>query len=294
VLAINKMDLVGYSQRPSTHRRDYRAFAAQIGLSDITSIPMSALKGDNITDPPASAHALVPRPHADGLSWKRCEIDESACRRRLPPAGAVGQPPQPRLPRLLPALIAGGVVKPGDRIRVQPSGRESTVARIVTLDGDLSRRGRPVVTLTLADEIDISRGDVISRRRRPGRSGRPVRGHLVWMHDEPMLPGRPYLLKIGTPDGHRHDHRPKYKVNVNTLEHWPPSSWSSTRSACATSRWTADRLRPYADNRDTGGFILIDRLTNNTVGAGMLHFALRRAHNIHLQPWTSTRPRARR
>ncbi|HRP94626.1 MAG TPA: adenylyl-sulfate kinase, partial [Rhodocyclaceae bacterium] len=182
--------------------------------------------------------------------------------------------------------IAGGVVQVGDRVRVQPSGRESRVARIVTHEGDLPRAvvGQSV-TLTLADEIDISRGDVISAAEAPAGTADQFECTIVWMHDEPMLAGRPYLLKIGAKTVTVTVTDIKYQVNVNTLEHIAAKKLEL--NAIGVCNISVDRqiaFDAYAENRDMGGFILIDRLSNHTVGAGMLHFALRRAHNIHLQP----------
>jgi bifunctional enzyme CysN/CysC len=179
--------------------------------------------------------------------------------------------------------IAGGVVRPGDRIRVQPSGRESTVARIVTPTA-ICHWPWPgqSVTLTLADEIDISRGDVISTVARAGRSGRPVRGTIVWMHDEPLLPGRPYLLKIGTRTVTATVTDIKYKVNVNTLEHLAAKKLELNEiGVCNLSLDRRSRSIRTRINRDTGGFILIDRLTNHR---RRRHAALRAAPRAQHPP----------
>jgi bifunctional enzyme CysN/CysC len=284
VLAINKMDLADFS--PAVYQRideDYRAFAKQIGLTDITSIPLSALRGDNMTTP----SARTPWYHGPTLMGflETCEVDETrlqAAPLRLP----VQWVNRPNLDfRGFTGLVAGGAVRPGDRVRVQPSGRESTVARIVAYGGDLpvAVAGQSV-TLTLADEVDISRGDVISRADAPAEVADQFECTLVWMADEPMLPGRPYLLKIGTRTVSASITEPKYKVNVNTLEHLAAKQLELNEiGVCNIALDRAVPFDAYKDNRETGGFILIDRMTNNTVGAGMLHFALRRAHNIHLQ-----------
>ncbi len=284
VLAVNKMDLMGYSQKVFDGIVDsYREFARQIGLEDITPIPLSALKGDNM---------LAPSEHT---SWYRgptlmgyletVEIDEQRMQ-----AGDFRLPVQwvnrPDLDfRGFAGTIVGGMVKPGDRIRVQPSGRESTVARIVTAAGDLPLAvAGQSITLTLADEIDVSRGDVISSAQAPAEVADQFEAALVWMGEEPMLPGRPYLMKIGTRTVNATITEPKYKVNVNTLEHLAAKKLELNEiGVCNLSLDRPVAFDPYTVNRETGGFILIDRLSNNTVGAGMLHFALRRAHNIHLQ-----------
>ncbi|WP_119293185.1 sulfate adenylyltransferase subunit CysN [Azohydromonas sediminis] len=284
VLAINKMDLVDYSEK--VFRRivdEYREFAQRIGLADITPIPLSALKGDNMLA------------HSDRTPWYRgptlmayletVEVDEARQQ-----AGPLRLPVQwvnrPNLDfRGFAGTIASGVVKPGDRIRVLPSGRESRVARIVTASGDLPLAvAGQSITLTLTDEIDISRGDMIVAADSPAEVADQFECTIVWMADEPMLPGRQYVLKIGTRTVGASVTEPKYKVNVNTLEHLAAKQLALNEiGVCNLALDRPVAFDPYAVNRDTGGFILIDRLTNNTVGAGMLHFALRRAHNIHLQ-----------
>jgi bifunctional enzyme CysN/CysC len=181
--------------------------------------------------------------------------------------------------------IASGMVKPGDRVRIQPSGRESTVASIVTAGGDLPLAvAGQSITLTLTDEVDVSRGDVISGADSPAEVADQFETSIVWMDDEPMLPGRPYWLKIGTRTVGATITEPKYKLNINTLEHLAAKKLELNEiGVCNLSLDQAVAFDPYVANRDTGGFILIDRLSNRTVGAGMLHFALRRAHNIHIQ-----------
>ncbi len=284
VLAINKMDLVDYAE--ATYRKiddDYRAFAARIGLTDITTIPLSALKGDNMTAP------------SERMPWysgptlmaflETTEVDETRLQ-----AGDLRLPVQwvnrPNLDfRGFCGMLASGSLRPGDRVRVQPSGRESRVARIVALEGDRAQAvAGESVTITLEDEIDISRGDVISAADAPAEVADQFECSIVWMADEAMLPGRPYLLKIGTRTVGATITEPKYKVNVNTMEHLAAKKLDLNEiGVCNIALDRAVAFDPYIANRDTGGFILIDRLTNNTVGAGMLHFALRRSHNIHLQ-----------
>jgi bifunctional enzyme CysN/CysC len=171
----------------------------------------------------------------------------------------------------------------GERIRVQPSGRESTVTRIVTRDGDLeSAVAGDAVTLVLADEIDISRGDMVSAAAAPAEVADQFECTLVWMDDEPLLPGRPYWLKIGTNTVSATVTDIHHQINVNTQEHMAARRLELNAIAvCKLSLDRAIAFDPYAHNRDTGGFILIDRMSHRTAGAGMLHFALRRAHNIH-------------
>jgi bifunctional enzyme CysN/CysC len=284
VVAINKMDLADYSE--TTFRAivdDYRGFAERIGLETVTFIPVSALKGDNIT----AASGNTPWYRGTTLMdyLETVEIDEQRMQRapfRLP-VQWVNRPNHNF--RGFAGTIVGGIVKVGDRVRVQPSGRESTVARIVTHRGDLEQAmvGQSI-TLTLADEIDISRGDVISTAEDPAGTADQFLATLVWMHEDPMLPGRPYFLKIGAKTVTATVTDLKYQVNVNTMDH--VAAKKLDLNAVAVCNIGLDRqiaFDPYVENRETGGFILIDRLSNSTVGAGLLHFALRRAQNIHLQ-----------
>ena len=284
VVAINKMDLVDYQE--SVFRKiveDYREFAAQIGLESMTFIPMSAFKGDNITEP----SDRMPWYHGSTLMayLETVEIDEQRLQ-SLPFRLPVQWVNRPNLDfRGFAGTVASGAVKVGDKVRVQPSGKESSVARIVTHDGDLPEAiAGQSVTLTLADEIDISRGDVISTVDEPCGSADQFEVTLVWMHDEPMFPGRPYLLKIGAKTVTATVTEIKHQVNVNTLDH--TAAKKLELNAIGVCNLSLDRqiaFDAYKNNPDTGGFILIDRLSNNTVGAGLIHFALRRAHNIHMQ-----------
>jgi bifunctional enzyme CysN/CysC len=283
-VAVNKMDLVGYAEDAFRAIADeYRGFAAQIGLPDVTFIPVSALKGDNIVAPSAK------------LPWHRgptlmgyletVPVDEERLERspfRLP-VQWVNRPHQDF--RGFAGTIASGSIEAGARVRVQPSGRETAVARIVTADGDLERAvAGQSITLTLADEVDVSRGDVISRADDPAEVADQFEATVVWMTDEALLPGRPYLLKIGTRTVNAQIGEMKYKVNVNSLEHVAAKTLALNEiGVCNLSLDHPIAFDAYRDNRDTGGFILIDRVSNSTVGAGMLDFALRRAHNIHLQ-----------
>jgi len=284
VLAINKMDLVDYSQK--TFERideEYRAFARQIGLADITSIPLSGLKGDNML----AASENTPWYHGPTLMGflETCEVDDTRLQKerfRMP----VQWVNRPNLDfRGFAGIVTSGTVKPGDRIIAQPSGKESTVARIVAMGGDLPQAvAGQSITLTLADEIDISRGDVLSMADAPAEVADQFEASLVWMTDEPMLPGRPYLMKIGTQTVTASITEPKYKVNVNTMEHLAAKQLGVNEIGVvnlALDRQIA--FDAYKNNRDTGGFILINRMTNNTVGAGMINFALRRSHNLRPQ-----------
>ncbi len=284
VLAINKMDLKDFSESVfNTICEEYRGFADQIGLEEITAIPLSALKGDNMLQP--SAHTPWYRgPTLMGF-LETVEVDATRAQQN-PLRLSVQWVNRPDLDfRGFAGTIASGSIQPGDRIRVQPSGKESTVARVVTADGDLDQAvAGQSVTLTLADEIDISRGDVISTADNPAEVADQFEATLVWMSEEPMYPGRRYLLKIGTRTVNATVTAPKYRVNVNTMAHLAAKQLEMNDiGEVNLSLDSAIAFDPYTVNRETGGFILIDRLSNDTVGAGMLRFALRRAHNIHLQ-----------
>jgi bifunctional enzyme CysN/CysC len=283
VLAINKMDLVGWSQEVFDQiLADYHDFAAQIGIKDFTAIPMSALKGDNITE--ASPHT----PWYDGpplMQWlEEAPVEDDLQQRpfRMP----VQWVNRPNLDfRGFSGLIASGVVKPGDKLKALPSGRESTVERIVTFNRDLPQAvAGQSVTITLKDEIDVSRGDVLAAAAQPPEVADQFEATLVWFDDEPLLPGRPYLLKLGTRTVTAQVAEPKHKVNVNTLEKLAATRLELNEiGVCNLSLSAPIAFDPYVQNKDLGGFILIDRLSNRTVGAGMLHFALRRSQNIHWQ-----------
>ncbi|MBP9753903.1 MAG: sulfate adenylyltransferase subunit CysN [Phenylobacterium sp.] len=283
ILAINKMDLVGWSQDTyDTILAEYREFAAQIGITDFTAIPMSALKGDNITEHSEAASWYDGPPLMHLLETLPVEDDLQSRPFRMP----VQWVNRPNLDfRGFSGLISTGVIKPGDRIKALPSGRESTVERIVTFNGDLPQAvAGQSVTLTLATEIDISRGDVISIAGSPPPVADQFEATLVWMDDEAMLPGRPYLLKIGARTVGASITEPKYKVNVNTMEHLAAKRLELNEiGVCNLSLDAAIAFDPYAENRDLGGFILIDRISNRTVAAGMIHFALRRSQNVHWQ-----------
>lgn len=284
VVAINKMDLMDYSERVfNTIRDEYREFAKQLDLDEITFIPMSALKGDNIT-----AHSEnTPWYHGTTLMGylETVEVDDDRLQRnpfRMP----VQWVNRPNLDfRGFSGTLASGVIHPGDEIRVQPSGKTSRIASIYTYDGELDEAvAGQSVTLTLADEIDISRGDVISGIDQPAQTAEQFETTIVWMHEEPMLPGRPYLLKIGTRTVTATITDIKHQVNVNTLEHTAAKKLELNGiGICNISLDRAIAFDPYKENQDTGGFILIDRMSNNTVAAGMIHFSLRRSQNIHMQ-----------
>jgi bifunctional enzyme CysN/CysC len=283
VVAVNKMDLVDWSQRTyQSIEGDYRAFAKQLDVLDITFIPMSALKGDNVVAP------------SDHMDWyhgptlmgflETVEVDDATA--SLPFRMPVQWVNRPNLDfRGFSGRIVGGTVRPGDAIRVLPAGTTSHVARLVTMDGDLDEAiAGQSVTITLADEIDASRGDVLCAGDAPAEVADQFEAHVVWMHESEMLPGRPYLLKAGTRTVGVTIGHPKYRVDVNSLEHLAANTLQLNEiGVCNLSLDRPIPFDPYRENREMGGFVIIDKLTQNTVGAGLLHFALRRSHNIHWQ-----------
>ena len=284
VVAINKMDLVDYSEKIFRSLcEEYADFASHLGFDAVTYIPMSAFKGDNITGP------------SENTPWYRgttlmgyletVPVDEEHLQKapfRLP----VQWVNRPNLDfRGFAGTISSGIVKAGDVVRVLPSGRTSTIARIVTADGDMERAvAGQSVTVTLADEVDCSRGDVIACADAPPECADQFETTIVWMHDEPMLPGRTYLMKRGNRTVNVQVTDIKYQVDVNSMEHLASRQLAlNTIGVCNISVDQQIPFDAYRENRDTGGYILVDRLSNHTVGAGMLHFALRRSKNIHLQ-----------
>jgi bifunctional enzyme CysN/CysC len=283
VLAINKLDLCDYSEDVfRTITDEYRTFATEVGLNDVTAIPISALRGDNITErsqntPWYSGPTLI-----DHL--ETVPIDEAVQAEPFRmPVQWVNRPDHDF--RGFCGRVVRGTVHPGDLIRVLPSGRRTSIARVLTGDGDVDEAvADQSVTLTLADEIDVSRGDVLASDADPPEVADQFEAHVVWMSDHPMLPGRPYLLKIGTRTVGATLAHPKYKVNVNTMEHIAAATLDlNDIGVCNINLDRPIAFDPYTENREMGGFIVIDRFDNATVGAGLLHFALRRSANLHWQ-----------
>jgi bifunctional enzyme CysN/CysC len=283
VLAINKMDLVGFSSDVfSRIEREYREFAQRIGLTDVTCIPVCAVYGDNVVE--RSAHTdwyagptllehlervevedeLVSKPFRLPVQW----VARSHCDCR----GFAG-------------LIVSGAICVADPVRVVPSGCESRVSRIRIGDRDCNRAvaGQSVV-VALADDVDVSRGDVLAAADLPPAVADQFEATIIWMHELPMLQGRTYLMKLGTQTVSATVAPLKYKINVNTLDRQPAKTLELNEiGVCGLALARPVTFETYADNRDLGGFILIDRMTSNTVGAGLLHFALRRSQNVHWQ-----------
>ncbi|HEX2811252.1 MAG TPA: sulfate adenylyltransferase subunit CysN [Sphingopyxis sp.] len=284
VLAVNKMDLVGYDKAVFDRiTLAYRAFASEIGITSFTAIPISGFKGDNITGLSANTPwfkgpALIE--HLESV-----EIG-SAADEAKPFRMPVQWVNRPNLDfRGFSGQLASGTVKPGDAVRILPSGKTTTVDRIVMLDGDLPEAvAGQSVTLTLADEVDCSRGDVIAAADAPPEAADQFEATLVWMADEAMIPGRAYWLKLATQSVSATVQAPKYEINVNTLDHLAAKTLDL--NGIGVVELSTDKpvvFESYADNHTLGGFILIDKLSNATVAAGMLHFSLRRAQNVHWQ-----------
>jgi bifunctional enzyme CysN/CysC len=288
-LAVNKMDLVGYDQAAFDRiTADYREFAASLGLTGVTAIPISALRGDNVVEPGANMPWYDGPPLITYLETVEAGRDAVSGPFRLP----VQLVTRPDLDfRGYAGIITSGTVHRGDEVRVLPSGATATVERIVTWDGDLSSaEAGQSVTLTIDREIDVSRGDMIASAADPAGLADQFEAHLVWMHTDPLLPGRPYLMKLGSTAAACTVTHIKHGINVNTLERTPATTLAVNDIAVATIA-TDRRLPfdPYQANRESGGFVLIDRLTNVTVGAGLIDFALRRSDNIHWQALDVTR-----
>ncbi|OHT19796.1 MULTISPECIES: sulfate adenylyltransferase subunit CysN [Edaphosphingomonas] len=284
VLAVNKMDLIDYDQEQyEAIVEDYRVFATSIGIGDFVAMPISGFKGDNITGPSPNTPWYQGPALIEHLETVELDVTTDQAKPFRMPVQWVNRPNLDF--RGFSGLVATGTVRPGDAVRVLPSGKTSTVARIVTMDGDLDEAvAGQSVTITLADEVDCSRGDVLSVADTPPQAADQFEATIVWMADEEMLPGRPYWLKLGTQTVTASIQAPKYQVNVNTMEHLAAKTLDL--NAIGVANLSTDRplvFEPYEANRDLGGFILIDKLTNATVAAGMLHFSLRRAQNVHWQ-----------
>jgi bifunctional enzyme CysN/CysC len=283
VLAINKMDLVDYSEAVfSRIEREYRDFGARIELTDITCIPVAAVHGDNIVTPSAQTPWYSGPTLMQHLETVDVDEDTTARAFRMP----VQWVSRPHLDfRGFAGTVASGLVRVGDAVKVVPSGRASTIKGILVgyQERPLARAGESV-TLPLVDEIDVSRGDVLTSPVDAPQVADQFEATIVWMHDQPMLQGRTYLLKIGTSTVGATVTPIKYKINVNTLEKAPAKRLELNEiGVCDLELSKPLAFEPYSVNRDLGGFVLIDRMTNNTVGAGLLHFALRRSQNVQWQ-----------
>ncbi|WP_404338105.1 sulfate adenylyltransferase subunit CysN [Sphingomonas sp. MMS12-HWE2-04] len=295
VLAVNKMDLIGYDQAAyDAIVEDYRAFANSIGIAAFTPIPISGFKGDNITAPSDNTPWYQGPALLAHLEAVQVDADADRARDFRLPVQWVNRPNLDF--RGFAGLIASGTVRPGDPVRILPSGRTTRVARIVALGGDRAEAvAGESVTLTLADEVDCSRGDVIASADAPPQAADQFEATIVWMDQTELLPGRGYWLKLGTQTVSARVQPPRYAIDVNTLAEL--SAPTLALNDIGVAEVYTDRpivFEPYVDdggqlNKDLGGFILIDKATNATVAAGMLRFSLRRAQNVHWQAIEITR-----
>jgi len=289
VLAVNKIDLVGYdAERFAAIEAEYRAFAAPLGFQSLVAIPVSALKGDNILRPSThmpwySGPQLVPY-----LETVEVASDAASRPMRFP----VQWVNRPNLDfRGFSGTVASGVVAVGDEVLDAASRKPAKVSRIVTMDGDRQRAvSGEAVTLVLDREIDVSRGDVLSHPGETPDYSNQVQARVVWMGEEPALPGRSYLLKLGSQLVPASITDLKFRTNVNTLEQ--SAAKTLELNEVGTLTLATDRpivFDPYAENARTGAFILIDRISNATLGAGVIDFGLRRAQNLSWQAFDVNR-----
>ena len=288
LLAVNKIDLKDYSQQLFKDIvAEFESFAENLSFKQIDAIPISALKGDNIT----SRSERMPWYEGQPLMTYLETLDpqrEDSVQFRFP----VQRVTRPDLNfRGYAGTLAGGEVAVGDEVMVAASLKRSRVKRIVTMDGDLQKAGKgEAVTLTLEDEIDISQGDVLHTPGQPLERSNQFQAHLIWMHEDPMLPERSYMMKIGTQTTSVQITDLKYAVNINTSEHLPANKIELNEIAvCNFATAQAIAFDAYADNPETGSFILIDRISNNTVGAGMIDFGLHRGQNLSWQSFEINR-----
>ena len=284
VLAVNKMDLVDYSQQVFDEIvADYTAFAHEIGIKSFTAMPISGFKGDNITTLSENTPWFTGQPLIDYLESVELDLTIDQTKPFRMPVQWVNRPNLDF--RGFSGLISSGSVKPGDAVRVLPSGKTSTVTKIVTLDDQLDEAvAGQSVTICFADEVDCSRGNVVAVADAPPEVSDQFEATIVWMDDDPLHVGRAYWLKLGTQTVSVTVQQPKHTVNVNTMEHLAAKTLEL--NAIGVAELATDKpivFEPYALSRALGGFILIDKITNRTVGAGMLHFSLRRAQNVHWQ-----------
>ena len=284
VLAVNKMDLVDYDQSKfEAVVTEYRRCAASIGIRDFLALPISALAGDNIS----TRSAVTPWYHGptllEHLESVAVDVDAAQAQPFRMPVQWVNRP-NPDF-RGFSGLICAGTIKHGDKVLVLPSGVPSVVSHIMTPDGNVPDAvAGQSVTVCLRDEVDCSRGDVLAAAAAPPQVADQFEAAIVWMAEDPMLAGRSYWLKVDTQTLSATVQTPKYQVNVDTMEHL--AAKTLTMNAIGVCNLATDRpivFESYEVNHDLGGFILIDKLSNATVAAGMLHFALRRSQNVHWQ-----------
>lgn len=286
-LAVNKMDLVSYSQSSFNRIADqYAAFAAALGFASVTAIPLCALHGENVNCLSAKMRWYQ---GPTLLEWLEAVPVHHARMRMLPlrfPVQWVNRPSSDF--RGFAGTIASGCMRPGDKIRIQPSGKDTTIKRIATQDGDLlAAYSGSAVTITLNDEVDLSRGDLVSSFDAPATVADQFEAKVVWMSEEPLYPARAYWLKIGRRTVNARVTRIKHRVDVNTMAKMPGAMLEL--NAIGVCNFSTDQplcFDAYDENPATGCFILIDRLTNGTVGAGMINFALGRSQHVHPHAFT--------
>jgi bifunctional enzyme CysN/CysC len=284
VLAINKMDLVAYDQDTFDNIvADYRRCADSIGIGDFLAMPISALAGDNIYTRSTNTPWYIGPSLIEHLETVSLDIDAAQMQAFRMPVQWVNRPNLDF--RGFSGLVCAGSVMPGDKVRVLPSGVTSLVSRVLTPEGDRPQAvAGQSVTICLEDQIDCSRGDVLAAADAPPQVADQFEATIVWMAEDPLLAGRPYWLKLATQTVSATVQAPKYQINVNTMEHL--AAKTLTLNAIGVCNLTTDRpivFESYEVNHELGGFILIDKLNNATVAAGMLHFALRRSQNVHWQ-----------
>ena len=293
VLAVNKMDLVDYGQTTFEEiSAAFHQFASSLGFASITAIPLSALKGDNLTLPSQQM------PWYAGLtliaSLDALELDTAPATRPVFPVQWVNRPDQSF--RGLAGSVSGGALHVNDAVRCARSGQTANIARIVTMDGDLEQaaEGR-AVTLVLDRALDIPRGEVLSPADDPIETTDQFEATLIWLHQEPGLVGRSYEIKLATQSAAASITVIKHRVNINTLAHEPARALQVNDVAvCKLALSLPLAFDTFTNSKTLGGFILIDRLTRNTIAAGLVRHNLRRAQNVHRQALSVTRPERER
>ncbi|MFN0183713.1 MAG: adenylyl-sulfate kinase [Aquabacterium sp.] len=284
VLAVNKMDLVGHDRAVfEAIAAAYRGWASALGLGTVCAIPVVAVAGDNLTAP--GAHM----PWYTGPTLLQhlvsVDVDTGAAQRRplRMPVQWVNRPDADF--RGLAGTLVSGSVRPGDAVRIQPSGQRSRVARIVSHGGDLTQAAAPQsVTLVLEGDLDVPRGEIVCSDAEPAEVASQFQATVVWMDAQPLLRGRSYLMRLGAASAIATVMPVRHRIDIHTLA--PVAAERLELNEIGEVEIELDRsvaFDAYRDNRETGGFILIDRPSNRTVGAGMLHFALRRGANLRWQ-----------
>jgi bifunctional enzyme CysN/CysC len=284
VLAVNKMDLVGNDRaRFEEIVAEFAAFAQQIGSGNVLAIPISALTGDNVTVRSKACRWYDGPSLLEHLEGVEVAADGLAAAPFRMPVQWVSRP-GPDF-RGFCGTVASGTVRAGDRVRVLPAGRETRIASVLSGDGEVeSASAAQSITLTFADDVDCSRGDMVAAADDAPEIADQFEATLVWMDEEPMLPGRSYLMKIGTATVGATVTDLKHQIDLESLSELAAKTLEL--NAIGAVNLALDRaipFAPYEENRELGGLILIDRISNASVGAGMIHFALRRSHNIHWQ-----------